>query len=98
CFFVSSSSTIAVNQPANTHTVFTTFSLGTLTRMNSGTVLFRGMGNTGAAITSSGTLVGGGGAAGSTSVSILPYAIGDRTTSGEGTDFVTIDGGFIRPL
>lgn len=44
-------------------------------------------------------LVGGGGEAGSTSISILPYAVGDTTNSGPGSSFVTYDPTYgIRPL
>jgi autotransporter-associated beta strand protein len=36
-------------------------------------------------------LVGGGGAATTTNISILPYAVGDITNTGSGTSFVTLD-------
>ncbi|MGC3970068.1 MAG: autotransporter-associated beta strand repeat-containing protein [Pirellulales bacterium] len=71
------------------------------------TVLFRGQGlGSGSAGTAkilidagiASQLVGGGGADGSTSISILPYAIGDATNSGLGDSFVTYGQYGIRPL
>lgn len=83
-------------------------SFTTLTRQNRSTALFRGtnMGNApgvnvGTVSFSSaptGDLIGGGGGAGSTNISILPYAIGDTTTTGTGSSLVTLDSGTIRPL
>src|SRR5439155_5800744 len=43
-------------------------------------------------------LIGGGGPAGSTTISILPYAIGADTAAGTGTTFVTYDVNGIRTL
>jgi autotransporter-associated beta strand protein len=84
-----------------------------------GMVLFRGTnlgsvptpGSTTAGITFVGgspqfpfpSLVGGGGAAGTTNVSIFPWAIGDTSATGTGNTFVTFEGGSlsgvgIRPL
>jgi autotransporter-associated beta strand protein len=44
------------------------------------------------------TLTGGGGAAGTTTISILPYATGGITTGSVGTDLVTYGANGIRPL
>lgn len=40
-----------------------------------------------------GSLVGGGGIAGTQNVSILPFAVGDTSVSGGGSGFITMDGG-----
>ena len=82
-----------------------------LTRVNGGTFLFRaGNANfgTGAASTSVGNLlfgnlpgsalVGGGGAAGTTTISILPFAVGGTTAASLGTNFVTYGANGIRVL
>jgi autotransporter-associated beta strand protein len=72
-----------------------------LNQADYGTFLFRGT-NLGA--TASGgngnirfatppALTGGGGAAGSTTMSIIPYAVGDTTANGTGSGFVTYDVG-----
>ncbi len=81
-----------------------TVTAGALTRSLRGTVLFRGtdLGDTShITFTSlSGGLVGGGGAAGTKTISILPYAYGD-TGTGDGNTFVTNNvpaGTGIRPL
>jgi autotransporter-associated beta strand protein len=62
------------------------------------TYLIRGMDNLtgdshGRILAAGATLVGGGGTPGTSTVSILPYAYGDASSSGTGTDFVTIDSG-----
>ncbi|MGC3967759.1 MAG: autotransporter-associated beta strand repeat-containing protein [Pirellulales bacterium] len=44
------------------------------------------------------TLVGGGGAAGTTSISILPWAVGGLSSTSLGTEFVTYGADGIRPL
>ncbi|MEZ0257843.1 MAG: beta strand repeat-containing protein, partial [Chthoniobacter sp.] len=44
------------------------------------------------------TLVGGGGAAGSKTMSILPYAVGDSSATGVGNSFVAYDVNGLRPL
>jgi fibronectin-binding autotransporter adhesin len=75
----------------------TTLALGTPTRGNRGTALFRGM-NANARISASGTLVGGGGAAGTSTIDILPWGVADASSSGNGTDFATIEAGLVRPL
>ena len=46
----------------------------------------------------SSTTLGGGGGPGSKTISILPEAIGDISSTGGGTDFVTVDGNYVRPL
>lgn len=43
-------------------------------------------------------LVGGGGAAGTTTISIIPFAIGGITTTSTGTDLVTYGANGVRPL
>ncbi len=43
-------------------------------------------------------LVGGGGAAGSTTISILPYAVGRNESTGTPNSLVTVENGRIRPL
>lgn len=79
-----------------------------LTRQNRATALFRGT-NLGGAFSSNqaditfsnaptGDLIGGGGGAGSTTISILPYIIGDTSASGTGSTFVTLNSGAIRAL
>lgn len=80
-----------------------------LSRTDRGTFLIRGSNlGTGASISGANgyltlgtgpTLVGGGGAAGTTTISILPWAIGDTSGSGTGSSFVTYGAttGF-RPL
>lgn len=81
-----------------------TVTAGALTRSLRSTVLFRGtdLGDTSRiTFTSlSGGLVGGGGAAGTKTISLLPYAYGD-TGTGDGNSFVTYNvpsGVGIRPL
>ncbi len=81
-----------------------------LLRNVAGGVLFRGanLGNNTLASTTANTgninftnaptLVGGSGSAGSTTVSILPYAIGDNAVAGTGTDLVTYDANGVRRL
>jgi autotransporter-associated beta strand protein len=86
----------------------TTLQADSLTRVNRGQFVFRanntGFGGTPGSnvaqlnFNTAPTLVGGGGAAGSTTISILPYAIGAFTTAGAGTDLVTYGGIGIRPL
>lgn len=82
-------------------------SFGNLTRQNRSTVLFRGTSlgatpgvNVGTVSFSTAPtgLLGGGGAAGSTNISILPYAYGATTAAGTGDTLVTFDSGRIRPL
>lgn len=84
-------------------------SASSLSRTDRGTFLIRGSSlGTGASISGGNgyltlgtgpTLVGGGGAAGTTTISILPWAVGDTSGSGTGTSFVTYGAttGF-RPL
>jgi fibronectin-binding autotransporter adhesin len=85
----------------------TTLQIASLQRLGHGTVLFRG-GSLGSNAGSSGSsaifftqapagLVGGGGIGPNTS--ILPYAVGESATTGNGTSFVTYDPVVgIRPL
>ncbi len=77
-----------------------------LSRTNLGTLFLRGdgLGTTGTGTTrlvatTAPTLVGGGGAAGTTTISIVPWIIGDSSSTGAGSSFVTNDpvNGF-RPL
>ncbi|MBY0260994.1 MAG: hypothetical protein K2Q20_01535, partial [Phycisphaerales bacterium] len=84
----------------------TTLAASSLARTDRGTFLFRGagLGGTGNsgfitfASAPTADLVGGGGLAGSTNISILPYAIGDTTAAGTGTAFVTYGATGVRPL
>ncbi len=82
-----------------------------LTRLDRGTFLFRaGNANLGSAAAtttianltfgnSAGLeLVGGGGAAGTTTISILPYATGGTTATDAGSTFVTYGANGVRPL
>ncbi|MEO8613742.1 MAG: autotransporter-associated beta strand repeat-containing protein [Luteolibacter sp.] len=85
---------------------------GSLVRANNGAVFFRGTNlgqNTIASNTAgasnisfstapSAQLVGGGGAAGTTTISILPWAVGSTTAGGVPTGFVTYDANGIRVL
>jgi autotransporter-associated beta strand protein len=85
----------------------TTIQAASLARADRGTFLFRGS-TLGASATSgqikftaspAGDLVGGGGLAGTQTISILPYAIGDASATGTGNSFVTYDPVLgIRPL
>ena len=73
----------------------------TTARINRSTVLLRGIGGPNGTIKflTAPATYGNGGGTGSTQISILPSAIGDTSTSGSGTDFVTLDGsGNARPL
>ena len=87
--------------------------MASLTRQNNSTVIFRGTGLGGTPgagvsntyVTAAPTLVGGGGGAGTTGISIIPYAIGNNTNSVlftaaglVGSSFVTNDVNGIRPL
>lgn len=86
-----------------------TLNFSSITRNNNATMVVRGN-NLGAAaasgvsqITSAaspGTLIGGGGAAGSTNISILPWAIGNTAIALTNSSFVTWDSGTgaFRPL
>lgn len=81
--------------------------VGGFTRTDFSTVLFRGA-NLGAApgadvatvyINAPPALVGGGGAAGSRNISIIPWAVGDLSPTGLGNTFVTYDPATgVRPL
>ena len=102
--------TITVQPGGGTATLRLTDATSGLVRdptTSNATALFRGLGlgssGTGAAriLVDNGAisrLVGGNGADGSTSISILPYAIGDVTTAGLGDSFVTYGQYGIRPL
>ena len=84
----------------------TTLAASSLSRADRGTFLFRGtsLGGTGNvgfitfASAPTADLVGGGGGAGTTNISILPYAIGDTSGSGTGNAFVTYGATGVRPL
>jgi len=78
----------------------TSLSASSLARANGGVVLFRGnnlggtLGANGVSnitFTTAPTLIGGGGAAGSTNISILNWALGATTASGAANTFVTYD-------
>jgi fibronectin-binding autotransporter adhesin len=84
---------------------------GSLIRSNKGTLLFRGTGFGLAAAADTARLIvttaptgtsfiGGGGAAGSTNISIIPWGVGNGTSvTGSGESFVTVDPATgIRPL
>jgi autotransporter-associated beta strand protein len=79
----------------------TTMTFASLARTAGATVLFRGtnLGNAAAAnvstlvFTATPTLTGGGGASGSTTVSVIKGAFGDTSLSGTGSDMVTYQGG-----
>ena len=85
-------------------------SFASITRQNAATMFVRGTGLGGTAgngvgeiisVASPGTLIGGGGAAGSTNISILPFAIGNTSaTATASSSFVTYDPvtGQLRPL
>jgi len=91
------------------HTLLT---IGSLERVNKGTLLVRGdnlgvnaisaaaAGSSNIQITGTApTLVGGGGAAGSTTISIVPWLVGGTTVSDSGTTFVTYtESNGLRPL
>jgi autotransporter-associated beta strand protein len=93
--------------PGTGTTVSTTFTMASLARDQKGTFLFRGL-SLGAGTANSGNvtftsaptadLVGGGGGAGSSTISILPYAIGDITNTGTGSSLVTLGATGVRPL
>ena len=84
--------------------------LASLTRSNAATLLVRGkslgtLGDIASAghygklvVTSAPTLTGGNGAAGSTTISILPWVIGDTSATGNGSSFVTYGTNGFRPL
>ena len=88
--------TISITQGAGGSTTLT---FASITRTAGATVLFRGnnlganpgAGNTNIKFTTSTNLnlTGGAGAAGSTTIKIVPYAIGDTSVSGSGFGFVT---------
>ncbi|MFA7285702.1 MAG: autotransporter-associated beta strand repeat-containing protein [Candidatus Paceibacterota bacterium] len=79
----------------------TTMTFASLSRTAGATVLFRGtgLGTASAAnistlvFTATPTLTGGGGASGSTTVSVIKGAYGDSSLSGTGSDMVTYQGG-----
>ncbi len=87
--------------------------MASLTRQNNSTFVFRGAGlggTPGAGVaniysTAAPALTGGGGGAGSTVISVLPYAVGNNTASTAftaaglvGSSFVTYDANGFRPL
>jgi fibronectin-binding autotransporter adhesin len=88
--------------------VTTTLNAASLSRIERGTFLFRGVGLGDGSIATRGNvtfttdpsaaLVGGAGGAGSNSISILPCAIGDITATGNGSSFVTYGASGVRPL
>ena len=77
----------------------------TFTRANNGTVLIRGdnlgstgVGSTRLTFTTAPTSAGGGGADGSTTKSILAWAVGDTTSTGAGSGFLTLGANGVRLL
>jgi autotransporter-associated beta strand protein len=90
--------TVTVTPGAGGSTVMT---FASLSRTAGSTVLFRGtsLGTASAAnistlvFTATPTLTGGGGASGSTTVSVIKGAFGDTSLSGTGSDMVTYQGG-----
>jgi hypothetical protein len=97
-------STIAANPNAAQPTALTFASASPGTA--GGTVLFRGAGLGGAlaagaanvTFSTNPSLVGGGGAAGSTTLSILPWAVASSTNGTTPDTFVTIGANGVRPL
>ena len=112
--YPSSSATTGGNSVTLTPNAATNTQLtaGSLVRANNAVVLFRGtnLGTTAIASPAANTsnivftsaptaqLVGGGGAAGSKNISIIPWAVGDTSATGTGSSFVTYDANGIRPL
>ena len=105
--FGASTVSLTADPAANTR-----LSAGSLVRANNGAIFFRGI-NLGANTIASNTagssniefssaptaqLVGGGGAANSQTISILPWAVGATTAGGNPSSFVTYDANGIRPL
>ncbi|HYA21059.1 MAG TPA: filamentous hemagglutinin N-terminal domain-containing protein, partial [Burkholderiales bacterium] len=96
---------LTLSSGASTVTAFsgtggsTTLTFASANRSAGATVLFRGTnlgsnpgaGNTNIKFTAAGglNLTGGGGAAGTTNINIVPYAIGDTSAAGSGIGFVT---------
>lgn len=106
---VAGANTVTITPNAATHAQLTADSL---VRANQGAVFFRGT-NLGVNTIASATLntsnivfttaptsqlIGGGGAAGSQNISILPWAVGATSASGVPSSFVTYDANGIRPL
>ncbi|RYD70722.1 MAG: hypothetical protein EOP84_26190, partial [Verrucomicrobiaceae bacterium] len=80
-------------------------SASSLTRSNNGTLLLRGdnlggegIGSTRLIIAAAPDTVGAGGAVGSTMQSIVPWAVGDTSSTGAGSSFVTNAPNGLRPL
>ncbi|HYO08697.1 MAG TPA: autotransporter-associated beta strand repeat-containing protein, partial [Tepidisphaeraceae bacterium] len=86
-------------QPASGATGTTTLrfadsndALTSISRTARGTALLRGMNNSSTFIDmSSAGMIGGSGGAGSTTIAIVPYLVGDSSATGAGSDFVTVD-------
>ncbi len=95
---LSSTSLITVTSPG----AMTTLDVGNIgnQRSGGGTVILRGIsGPSGTAqILASDNLVGTPVAGDNATLGIIPYAIGDASATGMGTDFVTIQSGVTRPL
>lgn len=96
--------TLAVDAQAATST---RLAVTDLVRLNRGTLRVRGdalgslpFGTAGSATltVANAALVGGGGAAGTTTRSILPFAVGSNALTGFGDNFVTVDGNGLRTL
>ena len=97
---------VSISANAAQPSSITIASLGQSTTTSEGMVVFRaanlggtpGAGTANVYITSTPTLVGGGGAAGTPTVSILPYALTDTSSTGKGTTFATYGPNGVRPL
>lgn len=101
-------SAIRANLGSGASTRKTTITMASLSRVDRGTFLFSGQ-NLGLGIASSGNIMitnaptadlsGGGGTAGTQTMSILPYAIGQAANSlPGGNSFVTLESGNVRSL
>jgi autotransporter-associated beta strand protein len=99
---------VVTTTPGGGTGVTTTLNAASLSRVERGTFLFRGVGLGDGTVATrgnitftsdpSGSLAGGGGGAGTSTMSILPFAIGDVTAGGLGSSFVTYGANGIRPL
>lgn len=103
-----SGSTFVTIDAGTTGNTGTTLQSDSLARINRGQILFRANNaNFGQPIAANVAnmifdtapgLIGGGGAPGSTTISIIPYAIGGTTTASTGTELVTYGANGVRPL
>lgn len=106
--FTGSGSVFVTMNAGTTGNTGTTLQADSLVRSNRAQFLFRansanfggpiGANVANLAFDSIPALFGGGGAAGTTTISIIPYAIGGITTGSTGTDLVTYGANGVRPL